>query len=59
MSLATAQDDRGAVPGQQLVNQNAHSLITTDPTAWFPALEVGQQGLSLLGHRAPQKVVAA
>ena len=46
MSLATAQDDRGTVPVEQLVDQNAHSLITTDPTAWLPALEVGPQGFS-------------
>src|SRR5277367_146657 len=46
VSLATAQDDRGTVPIQQLVDQNAHSLITTDPTAWLPALEVGPQGFS-------------
>ena len=46
MSLATAQDDRGTVPVEQLVDQNAHTLITTDPTAWFSALEVGPQGFS-------------
>ena len=59
MSLATAQDDRGTVPVQQLVDQNAHTLVTTDPTAWFSALEVGPHGFSRPGHRAHQKVVAA
>ena len=29
MSLATAQDDRGTVPVQQLVDQNTHTLVTT------------------------------
>src|SRR5258707_11331046 len=55
VSLVTAQDERGAVPVQQLVDQDAHGLITTDPTAWFPALEVGPQGFSRPGHRAHQK----
>src|SRR5258707_2778841 len=55
VSLATAQDDRGTVPVQQLVNQNAHSLVTTDPTPRFPALEVVPQGFSRPGHRAHQK----
>src|SRR6185436_13749533 len=59
VSLATAQDDRGTVPVQQLVDQNAHTLVTTDPTAWLLALEVGPQGFSRPGHRAHQKVVAA
>ena len=54
VSLATAQDDRGTAPVQQLVDQNAHSLITTDPTAWLPALEVGPQGFSRPSHRAHQ-----
>src|SRR6478672_11211773 len=39
--LVTAQNDRDTAPVEQLVDDNAHSLITTDPTAWFPALEVG------------------
>ena len=51
--------DRGTVPVQQLVDQNAHSLITTDPTAWFFALKVGPHGFRRPGHRAHQKVVAA
>ena len=51
VSRATAQDDRGTVPVEQLVDQNAHSLITTDPTAWLPPLEVGPQGFSRPGHR--------
>ena len=34
------------MPVQQLVDQNAHTLVTTDPTAWFSALEVGPQGFS-------------
>src|ERR1700748_3398048 len=57
VSLATAQDDRGTVPVQQLVAENAHSLITTDPTAWLPAHEVGPQGFSRPGHRAHRKVI--
>src|SRR6476659_5203171 len=57
VSLATAQDDRGTVPVQQLVDQNAHSLVTTNPTAWFSALEVGPQGFSRPGHRAHRKVI--
>src|SRR6478736_7106316 len=57
VSLATAQDDRGTVPVQQLVDQNAHSLITTDPTAWFPALEVGTQWFSCPGRHAHQTVI--
>ena len=32
MSLAGAQDEWDTVPVQQLVDQNAHTLITTDPT---------------------------
>src|SRR6478752_7158563 len=59
VSLATAQDDRGTVPVQQLVDQNAHTLVTTNPTAWLPALKVGPHGFSRPGHRAHQKVVAA
>ena len=53
VSLATAQIDRDTVSVQQLVDQNAHSLITTDPTAWFPALEVGPHGFSRPSDRAP------
>src|SRR6476660_8122363 len=48
VSLATAQDDRGTVPVQQLVDQNAHTFVTTNPTAWFSALEVGPDGFSRL-----------
>src|SRR5258705_10052994 len=47
VSLAAAQDDRGPVPVQQLVDQNAHRLIATDPTAWFPALEIGREAAGL------------
>src|SRR4029079_9599485 len=57
VSLATAQDDRGTVAVQQLVDENPHSLMTTDPTAWLPALEVGPQGFSRPGHRAHQRVI--
>src|SRR6476620_5048239 len=52
MSLATAQDDRGTLPVQQLVDQNTHTLVTTNPTAWFSALKVGPHGFSRPGHRA-------
>jgi hypothetical protein len=42
VSLAmTAQIDCGAVPVQQLVDPNAHTLVTADPTARFLALDVG------------------
>ena len=44
MKPSTAQKDRDTAPVQQLVGDNAHSLITTDPAAWFPALEVGPHG---------------
>jgi hypothetical protein len=47
------------VPVQQLVDGNAHSLIATDPTAWFPALDVGPHGCSRPSHRAHQKVDVA
>jgi thioredoxin reductase (NADPH) len=59
VSLATAQNDRRTVPVEQLVNENAHSLVATDPTALLPAFEVGPHGFSRPGHRAHQKLVAA
>jgi len=59
VSLATAQNDRDTAPVQQLVDEDAHRLITTDPTACFPALEVGPHGFSRPNHRAYQKVVVA
>ena len=57
--LARAQDDRDTVPVQQLIDDNAPCLITTDPSAWFPALEVGRHGFSRPRYRAHQKVVVA
>src|SRR6478672_690919 len=57
VSLATAQDDRGTLPVEQLVDQNTHTFVTTNPTAWFSALEVGPQGFSRPGHRAHRKVI--
>ena len=48
MSLVTAQDDWDTARLQQLIDQNAHSLMATDPTAWFPALEVGPQVFTAL-----------
>jgi hypothetical protein len=57
--LATAQNDRDTAPIQEVVDDNAHSLITTDPTARFPALEVGTHGFSRPTYRAPRKAVVA
>src|SRR5271166_2567839 len=34
--LATLPNDRDTAPVQQLIDDNAHSLITTDPTARSP-----------------------
>src|ERR1700750_2017484 len=48
VSLATAQDDRGTVPVQQLVDQNAHSLVTTDPTARGVYKEASTLGLTMI-----------
>jgi hypothetical protein len=50
VNLAAAQDNWNTVPIQQPVDQYAHSLITTDPTPWFPALEGGPQGISRPGR---------
>ena len=59
MCLAALARDRDTAPVQQLIDANAHSLIATDPTARFPALEVGRHGFSRPSHRAHQKVVVA
>ena len=46
--LATAQIDRDTAPVQKLIDDNAHSLITTDPTAWFPAFKSALTGSAAL-----------
>ena len=48
MCLATLPNDRDTAPVQQLVDDDAHSLVTTNPTAWFPALESTLTGSAAL-----------
>ena len=59
MSLATAQDDWDTAPVEQLIDDDPHTRIPADPTAWFPALEVSTHWLSHPRYRANQKVVVA
>jgi hypothetical protein len=59
VNLATAPNDRDTAPVQQLIDQNAHTLIATDPTTRFPALEVGRHGFTRPTYRAHPKVVVA
>ena len=59
MKPSTAQKDRDTAQVQQLIGEAAHRLITTDPTAWFPAIEIGPHGFSRPCHRGHQKEVVA
>ena len=59
VNLATAPNDRDTAPVQQLIDKDAHGLVTTDPTARFPALEVGPHGFIRPSHCAHQKVGVA
>jgi hypothetical protein len=52
VSLATAQKDRDPAPVERLIDDNAHSLFTADPTTRFPALEVGRHGFTRPTYRA-------
>ena len=59
MKPSTARKDRDTAQVQQLIGEAAHRLITTYPTAWFPAIEIGPHGFSRPCHRGHQKEVAA
>src|SRR6476620_8552279 len=59
VNLATAQGDWGTAPVEQLNDDDPHTRIPADPTAWFPALEVSTHWLSHPRYRAHQKVVVA
>ena len=48
MNLATAHNDRDTAPDQEVVDQTPDIRITTDPAAWFPALNVGPYGSAAL-----------